>query len=53
MTKAIILPKRNRIFSDGREYIEGEREYNMEEIWSNRTYVALALFSLLSTCVVF
>jgi hypothetical protein len=25
----------------------------MEEIWSNRTYVALALFSLLSTCVVF
>jgi hypothetical protein len=25
----------------------------MEEIWSNRTYVALALFSLLATCVVF
>ncbi len=25
----------------------------MEEIWSNRTYVALALFSLISTCVVF
>jgi hypothetical protein len=24
----------------------------MEEIWSNRTYVALALFSLLATCVV-
>jgi hypothetical protein len=27
--------------------------YAMEEIWSNRTYVALALFSLLATCVVF
>jgi hypothetical protein len=27
--------------------------YTMEEIWSNRTCVDLALFSLLSTCVVF
>ncbi len=26
---------------------------SMEEIWSNHTYVALALFSLLATCVVF
>ncbi len=25
----------------------------MEKIWSNRTYVDLALFSLLATCVVF
>jgi hypothetical protein len=25
----------------------------MEEIWSNRAYVALALSSMLSTCVVF
>jgi hypothetical protein len=31
MAKAIILPKRNRIFSEGREYIEGEREYNEKE----------------------
>jgi hypothetical protein len=25
MTKAKILPDRNRIFSEGREYIEGEK----------------------------
>ena len=27
--------------------------YNHGGTWSNRTYVALALFSLLATCVVF
>jgi hypothetical protein len=31
MTKAIILPKRNRIFSEKREHIQGEREYNEKE----------------------
>ena len=31
----------------------GNMRRTMEEIWSNRTYVALALSSLLATCVVF
>jgi hypothetical protein len=31
MTKAKILLERNRIFSEGRGYIEGEREYNEKE----------------------